>query len=117
MAASSPSAELVHDVLRLGQAARAEFAARHLALGRLDHLDAVGLELRDIALRRGVLPHADVHRRRDDDRLVGREQQGRREVVGDARRHLGEQVGGRRADQHEIGRAATAGYGRSRPRP
>ena len=67
---------------------------------------AVGLELRDIALGRGVLPHAHVHRRRDDDRLVGRQQQRRREIVGDARGHLGEQIGGRRADEHEVGRAA-----------
>ena len=71
----------------------------------------------DVGLGRGVLPHADVHRRGDHHRLVGGEQQGGGEVVGDARGHLGEEVGGGRADQHQIGGAATAGCGPSRPRP
>ena len=90
---------------RLGQAARAELAARHLALVGLDHAYAVGLAAARRCAGRGVLPHAHVHRRRDEHRLVGREQQRGREIVGDPRRHLGQQVGGRRADQHEIGRA------------
>jgi hypothetical protein len=53
-----------------------------------------------------MLPHADVHRRRGEHRLVGGEQQGGGEVVGDAGRHLREEVGGGRADQDQVGGAA-----------
>ena len=51
-------------------------------------------------------PHADVHRRNRHDRRVGREQKGRREIVGDAGGHLRHQVGGRRADDDQIGGTA-----------
>ena len=92
------------DLQRLGHAADAGFAAlRHLAGVRADGDDAVGDELREIALRRRVRPHARVHRRREQDRLVGREQHRGREIVGVAVRHLGHQVGGRGRDHDEIG--------------
>ena len=92
--------------MRLGQPTGTEFAARHLAFGRFDHSDAVSLQLRNVALGRGVLPHPDVHRGRDNHRLVGSEQQGRRKIVRHSRRHFGEQVGRRRTDQDEVGGAA-----------
>ena len=40
-----------------------------------DHADAVGAQLRDVAPRRRMPPHLRVHGRRDQHRLVGREQQ------------------------------------------
>jgi hypothetical protein len=58
---------------------------------------------RDIAGGRGVLPHPHIHGRRDQDRQRGGEQHRRGEVVGMAVRHLGDEVGGRRRDDHQIG--------------
>ena len=94
------------DRRRLGQAARAVFAAGHRPLVGLDHLDPGLAQPCHVAPRRRVPPHAHVHRRDRHDRLVGREEQRGREVVGDARRHLGEQVRGRRAHDHQVGLAA-----------
>ena len=69
---------------------------------RTDGQHAVGEELLEIALRRLVRPHARVHRGREQDWLVGREQHGGREIVGVAVRHLGHQVGGRGRDHDQI---------------
>ena len=103
--AEAPS-DRVPDRFRLGQAAGAVFAAGHRAFVGLHHLDPRLAQPGHVALRGGVLPHAHVHRRDCHDRLVGREDQRGREIVGDARRHLGEQVGGRRADHNQVGLAA-----------
>ncbi len=59
-------------------------------------------KLRDIALRRRGRPHLRVHRRRQQDRFVGREQDGGGEIVGMAVRHFRHQVGGRRRDHDQI---------------
>ena len=94
------------DLERLGHAADAGLAALgHLAGVRADERDAVGCELREVAPRRLVAPHARVHRRREQDRLVGREQHRGGEIVGEAVRHLGHQVGGGRRDDDEVGLA------------
>ncbi len=50
-------------------------------------------------------PHPDVHGRREENPLVGREQQRAREVVGDPLRHLGHEIGGGRCHDQEVGRA------------
>ncbi len=89
----------------LGHAAGPVFAAGHLALVGADKLDAVGFERGEIALRGGVLPHAHIHRRRGEHLLVGGEQHGGGEIVGQTMRHLGEKVGGRRRDHDQIGLA------------
>lgn len=47
-------------------------------------------------------PHADIHRGNEDRRLVGREQQGRGEVVRQAVRALRHEIGGRRSDHDEV---------------
>ncbi len=57
------------DRLRLGHAAQAEFAARHVALVGPDGHDAVVDKACEIALRRGVMPHAHIHRGRDQTGL------------------------------------------------
>ena len=66
------------------------------------------LQLREVALRRLRRPHMRVHRRRQQDRLVGRQQHGGREIVGVATRHFRDQVGGRRRDHDHIGVARQA---------
>src|SRR3546814_8119503 len=53
-----------------------------------------------------TLFRSHIHRGRREHWLVGREQQCRREVVGDARRHLREQIGGRGRDDDQVGFAA-----------
>ena len=53
-------------------------------------------------------PHARVHRRREQHRLVGREQHRGGEIVGVAARHLGHQVGGRGRDDDQVGVARQA---------
>ena len=67
--------------------------------------DAVGAQRGDIALGRRMQPHAHVHRRRDQHALVGRQQRGRGQIVGEAVRHARQQIGGRGRDDDEIGRA------------
>ena len=70
-----------HDLQRLAHAAGAIFAAGHLAVIRADEQRAILLQRRDIALRRGREPHAQIHGWREKRALVGREQQGRGEIV------------------------------------
>jgi len=94
-----------HDVERLGHAARAVFAARHHAVAGADREHAVGREGRPVAARGGVEPHADVHGGGQQHALVGGEQQGRGEVVGEALGHLGHEVRGSGRHHQEFGAA------------
>ena len=82
--------DLGPDDLGLGQASGAELAARHRAFVGLHHLDARLAQPCDIPPGRFVEPHLHVHRRHREHRLVGREDQRGRKIVGDARSHLGE---------------------------
>ncbi len=50
-------------------------------------------------------PHLRVHGGRDEHRPVGRKQDRGGEIVGKAVRHLGEEVGGRRGDDDDVGLA------------
>ncbi len=94
------------DLQRFGHAAQAALTLlRHLAFVGTDEHDAVGDELRQIALRRSVRPHVRVHRGRQKDFGAGREQHGGGEIVRMTVRHLGHQVGGRRRDDNEVGLA------------
>ena len=65
-------------------------------------------ELGDVAAGGRVLPHARVHGRRDQHRLVGRHQHGGWQIVGMTAGHLGEQVGGGRRDHDQVGFARQA---------
>ena len=94
------------DHLGLGQAAIAELATGHRAFVGLQHSDTCRSQQRDIALRRLVLPHPHIHGRHGDHRLVGGKDQRRRQIIGNPARHLGEQIGRRRAHHHQIGLAA-----------
>ena len=91
------------DLDRLRHAADAGFVRlRHLAGIGSDHGDAVALELADVAAGSGTGPHQRVHRRRQQDRPVGGQQDGAGEVVGMAVRHLGYQVGGSRSHHDQV---------------
>ncbi len=62
------------DFQRLGHAAQPAFTGfRHLAFVRANERDAVGDELRQIALRRFVRPHMRVHRRRQQNFRASRQ--------------------------------------------
>ena len=50
-----------------------------------------------------MLPHAHVHRRRGQDRLVGRHQHGARQITGQPGGHFCQDVCTRRGDQHNVG--------------
>ena len=91
------------DLERLGHAPDTGFAAlRHLACVRPDRDDTIGEQRLQIALCRLVAPHARIHRGREQDFSVGREQYGAREIVRVTVRHLGHDVGGRRRDHDQV---------------
>ncbi len=86
------------------EASGSGFAALgHFADRRSDEADAVVAELRHVAARRGIEPHARVHRRSEENGLIGREQNGGCEVVGVSAGHARHQVGGRRCNDDQIG--------------
>ena len=94
------------DRLGLGQAAIAEFAAGHRALIGVKHGHTGRGEQFDIALGRLVLPHPHIHGGHGHHRLVGGEDQRGGKIIGNPARHLGKQIGGRRAHHHQISLAA-----------
>ena len=87
------------------QAAGTEFTTGHGTFIRLHDRNAVRAQLGDIADRRGMLPHPHVHGGRHEDRLVGRQQHGRGEIIRETGIRLGHQIGRCRADDNKIGRA------------
>lgn len=82
-----------------------DLAAGKIARARTNDNCAVFLDLRDVSLGRGLGPHFGVHRGRDQDPLVGREQRGRSEVVRLPGRHFGDDIGDCRRDDDQIGLA------------
>ena len=64
------------------------------------------VSLRQIARRCFGRPHARIHRRRDQDRLVGCQQNRGRQIVGVTAGHFGEEVRGCRRNDNEIGVAS-----------
>ena len=98
----------VDDGLRLAHAAGPVLAAGHVSLFGADEERAIRSQLRGVALRRGMKPHAQIHRRREQHPLVGRKQQRRRQIIGDSIRRLCQEIGCRRRDDDEIGVAREA---------
>ena len=78
---------------------------RHLAGVGTNQRRAVGDQLREIALRRSVRPHARVHRRCEQDFRIRRQQHGAGEIGGEAKGQFRHQIGGRRRDHDQIGLA------------
>ena len=93
----------VGDFFWLRHAAGPEFVAGHGAVVGPDEMDAALLQGLDVGDGRRMGPHAYVHRRRRQHRLVGGEQHGRGEIVGQARRHARQDVGGRRRHHQQVG--------------
>ncbi len=97
------------DFQRLGHAPEAALARfRHLALVGADQNAAIGHELREIALRRLVRPHMRVHRRRQQNFCIRRQQRRGGEIVGVTAGHFRHQVGGRRRHHDQIAFAREA---------
>ncbi len=94
------------DPRHLGQAPIAFLAAGEIAGPRPDLLDGTRRQDGQIGLGGRVGPHHHIHRGRHQDRLVGRQKQGRGQIVGQAMGHLGDQIGRRRRHHQEIGLAA-----------
>ena len=91
------------DFRRLRHAACSGFAGfGHFAGVGSDQRDAVARQLRDVAPGSGIVPHQGVHRRRQQDRSVGRQQDGAGEIVGMAACHLRHQVRGRRRHHDQV---------------
>ena len=90
------------DVLRLGHAPGARLALGQLALLGTDQLDSSVGERPDVRLRRGVRPHAVVHRRRDEHGPAVRERRLGEHVVRDPLRELRERVRCTRRDDEQI---------------
>ena len=87
---------------RFGEAAGADHAAGEVSAARLDDEHAATAQDVKVRLRRGMLPHVDVHGGSDDDRRSGGEVQRAEEIVGDALGELGEGVGGGGSDQQSV---------------
>ncbi len=91
--------------LRLAHAAGPIFPAGHVPLLGADEERAVRSQALDVAARRGMKPHAQVHRRREQHALVGGEQQRRREIIGETIGGARQHIRCRRRDDDEIGLA------------
>ena len=75
-AAIKPGFDAIGNGQRFRQTAGPEFATGHGAFVRVHDLNTIGAQGFDISLCRRVLPHADIHRRYHQHRLVGGEQRG-----------------------------------------
>ena len=82
-----------------------ELATGHFAIIGADHGDSVAPQGGQVATRRGMVPHPHIHRRCNQDWFVGGKQRGGCEIGGKSGSELGEQIGGRRRDDHKIGGA------------
>ena len=88
---------------RFGHPAQARFATLgHFAGIRSDNVDAIGSQLRQITNCRLGGPHMRVHRRCNQDRLVGRQQNSSGKIVGMAARHFCQQVCRRRGNHDQV---------------
>ena len=90
------------DLLRLRHAPDTALSLRQLPFLRADQLHPTLAEPRGVLLRRRVLPHADVHRRRGEHRAAEGEHRLREHAVGEAVRELGERVRGQRRNHQQV---------------
>ena len=90
------------DLVGLDHPPQSFFALREIAACRPENLDAAIAERRDVGLRRGIRPHAAVHRRCDEQRPVVRERGFRQHVVSQAVREPRKRVRGQRGDNEDV---------------
>ena len=93
------------DLQRLGHAARTNLAAGEFAGTRPDPHHPASVERGQIGLGRRMRPHHQIHCRGDQHRLVRGEQRRRRQIIGQARGHARDQIGGGRRHDDQIGLA------------
>ena len=91
-----------HDLVDGGKLALAHIPAGKAAGIRAHHDDATVLEGLDVGLRGGVLPHVHVHGRCHHEGPLAGEQRGGHDVVRDALRHLGDDIGRGRNHEREV---------------
>ena len=82
------------------------FTAGHIALVRACYCDAIAPQSGQIALGRGMLPHAHIHRRGNHHWRIRGQQQSRGQIIGQSPRHLGHQIRSGRGDNNQIGNTA-----------
>ena len=97
--------EILDQNFRFHHPPHAGFAAGLRAAGRAEDGDVVALELGDVAMGGGVVPHFPVHRRGDQERAGARQANGGEQVVRGAVCELGDKIGAGRGDQHRVGTA------------
>ena len=90
-------------VSSLEHAAHADVAAGLAAGRRSEHLEATALQQLSVRLGRRIAPHGLVHGRGDGDGGICGQYQGGQQVIGNALGQAGDQVGGGRGDQHQVG--------------
>jgi hypothetical protein len=90
---------------RLRQPSGAELATGHGSFIRRHDQHAAFGQTGEVGLGGSVLPHAHIHCRRRQHALVGCQQQGSRQVIGQARRHFRQNIGAGRHHRHQIGGA------------
>ena len=88
----------LRDLGRLGQASLAGVGAREPPARGIEDDGAAAAQGSHILGRCGVFPHLGVHRRGEQHRAARRQQRVREQVVGEAVRRAGEQIGGGRRD-------------------
>ncbi|MNI08255.1 hypothetical protein D3C73_612820 [compost metagenome] len=98
-------------------AAQADVAAGLASGGGTKGLDVAAFEDLQVGLGRRIAPHGLVHCRGNGDHGIGGQHQRGQQVIGDALGQTGDQVGGGRGDQHQVGPfgqfdVAHGGFGR-----
>ena len=101
------------DLGRLGHPPDTHLALRELPARRADDLDAAFPKQGQVRLCRRVLPHAGVHRRRDEHRAVVREHGLREDVVCEPVREACHRMRGEGGDRRRGRRAGGADRGRT----
>ena len=102
--AAKKARDLRQNLIHFCHAPRAVFATGHFAVIRADDLHSILLQLLQIALRGGVLPHAHIHGRGNHHRGICRQKQGCGQIIGHSLRHFGHDVCRGRRHKNKIRR-------------
>ena len=93
----------VAEYCRCRQTPDADVFAGHSAAFRLDDLIAEFAQSFQISLRGGMLVHCRVHRGRNQNRRACGENQSTQQIIGEAVREFGDEVGGCGRNQNHLG--------------
>src|SRR3984957_16377733 len=95
-------ANFLCDGLGGSETSRTDHSARQVAFVGIDDMNAAFAQNREVALRGGVVPHVDVHRRRNDNRSFGGEVKGREKIFRDTVCEFAENVSSSRRNEQQI---------------